>query len=147
MSKDRIEKRVLLRAPVARVWRALTDAGEFGKWFGIKLSGQFVEGQPIQGTFSDALNEAAIVAQQKRLGLPPSKVKLAPPSLVFATVERIEPQRRFSFRWIPYGIDAAVDPANEPTTLVEFLLEPAHDRRSRLRSGPCRTPRARLSDE
>ncbi|HEX3456955.1 MAG TPA: SRPBCC family protein [Candidatus Baltobacteraceae bacterium] len=42
---------------------------------------------------------------------------------VFCTVERIEPQRYFSFRWIPYGIDADVDPNDEPTTLVEFHLE------------------------
>jgi uncharacterized protein YndB with AHSA1/START domain len=44
---------------------------------------------------------------------------------VFCTVERIEPERYFSFRWIPYGIDAEADPANEPTTLVEFRLEAA----------------------
>jgi uncharacterized protein YndB with AHSA1/START domain len=30
MSKDRIEKRVELKAPVSRVWRALTDHREFG---------------------------------------------------------------------------------------------------------------------
>jgi len=44
---------------------------------------------------------------------------------VFCTVERIDPERYFSFRWIPFGIDAEADPENEPTTLVEFKLEKA----------------------
>ena len=57
----------------------------------------------------------------------PSKVKLPPENATFCTVERIEPERYFSFRWIPYGIDAEADPDNEPTTLVEFRLEAAGD--------------------
>jgi uncharacterized protein YndB with AHSA1/START domain len=52
-------------------------------------------------------------------------VKLPAGSSVFCTVDRVEPERYFSFRWIPYGIDAEADPENEPTTLVEFILEPA----------------------
>ena len=39
MSDDKIEKRILLRAPRARVWQALADAEAFGQWFGVKLSG------------------------------------------------------------------------------------------------------------
>jgi uncharacterized protein YndB with AHSA1/START domain len=50
-------------------------------------------------------------------------VKLPDKNTVFCTVERIEPEHYFSFRWIPYGIDAEADPQNEPTTLVEFRLE------------------------
>jgi putative transposase len=38
---DRIEKQILLRAPLARVWQALTDSTEFGAWFGVKLDGPF----------------------------------------------------------------------------------------------------------
>ena len=34
---DRIEKRIELKAPLSRVWRALTDYREFGQWFGAKL--------------------------------------------------------------------------------------------------------------
>jgi uncharacterized protein YndB with AHSA1/START domain len=64
-----------------------------------------------------------IVDYQKRLGLTPSKVKLPEGNTVFCAVERIEPERYFSFRWIPYGIDAEADPENEPTTLVELRLE------------------------
>ena len=38
---DRIEKKTVLRAPRARVWRALTDAREFSEWFRVTLRGQF----------------------------------------------------------------------------------------------------------
>ncbi len=123
MTSDRIEKQVTLRAPPSRVWRAIADAQEFGRWFGCRLEGPFVEGQTIKGTF-DELDEAAIVAHQKRVGLAPSGVKPPSGSTVFCTVQRIEPERYFSFRWIPYGIDAEADPENEPTTLVELRLEP-----------------------
>jgi uncharacterized protein YndB with AHSA1/START domain len=119
---DRIEKQVVLRAPIARVWRAIANAKEFGRWFGLELDGDFVVGQPIVGTFNASLNEAAILDYQRKLGLPPSKVKLPEKSLIFCTVERIEAESYFSFRWIPYGIDAEVDPQTEPTTLVEFRL-------------------------
>jgi uncharacterized protein YndB with AHSA1/START domain len=124
-SQDRIEKQVTLRAPVSRVWRAIADAQEFGSWFGFKFEGPFVAGKPIVGTFGGVLNEAAIVEHQKSLGLKPSKVRLPDKNAAFCTVERIEPERYFSFRWVPYGIDAEADPKNEPTTLVEFRLEPA----------------------
>ena len=120
---DRIEKRVTLRAPLARVWKAIGDSAEFGRWFGAKLDGPFVPGAKLRGTFSEELRPDAIVDFQKQLGLPPSAVKLPGPNDVFCTVERVEPNRLLSFRWIPYGVDAAVDPANEPTTLVEFHLE------------------------
>jgi uncharacterized protein YndB with AHSA1/START domain len=124
-STDRIEKRVTLRAPVSRVWRAIADAEEFGRWFGFKLEGPFLAGKTIQGTFEGSLDEATLLEHQKRLGLRPSKVKLPGKSAVFCTVQRIEPERYLSFRWIPYGIDAEiVDRETEPTTLVEFRLEP-----------------------
>ncbi len=122
-STDRIEKRVSLRAPVSRVWRAISDAQEFGRWFGFTLEGEFELGRRMNGTFNGTLDEAALVEHQKSLGLQPSKVKLPSENAVFCTVERIEPERYFSFRWIPYGIDAAADVDNEPTTLVEFRLE------------------------
>jgi uncharacterized protein YndB with AHSA1/START domain len=123
-SSDKIEKRVTLRAPVARVWHAVADAKEFGRWFGIKLEGDFNVGKPITGSFSKAPSEAAMVEQQRRLGLPPSGVRIPKENIVFCTPERIEPQKYFSFRWIPYAIDADIDPDSEPTTLVEFRLEP-----------------------
>lgn len=121
---DRIEKTVTLRAPVSRVWRAIADAQEFGRWFGFTLEGAFAEGRTIRGTFDGSLDEAAIVEYQKGLGLRPSKPKLPEANSVFCTVQRIEPESYFSFRWIPYGIDAEADPEREPTTLVELRLEP-----------------------
>ena len=121
---DRIEKRVTLRAPVARVWRAIADAQEFGRWFGFTLEGPFVVGKAMKGRFDGSLNEAAIIEFQKSAGLTPTGVKMPPDDTAFCTVESIEPERYFSFRWIPYAIDAEADPEKEPTTLVEFRLEP-----------------------
>jgi uncharacterized protein YndB with AHSA1/START domain len=123
-TSDRIEKQVTLRAPVSRVWRALTDAREFSSWFGLRLEGDFAAGKPIAGVFDERLDEAAIMAHQKNMGLAPSRVVMPPPGSTFCTVERMEPERLFSFRWIPYGVDAEIDPTSEPTTLVEFRLEP-----------------------
>ena len=44
---DRIEKRIELKAPVSRVWRALTDHREFGEWFRVKMDGAFCAGRGI----------------------------------------------------------------------------------------------------
>ncbi len=121
---DRIEKVVVLRAPVSRVWRAVSDAGEFGRWFGVRLDGAFAAGQPIRGTFDMKIDEEKLMARQQAMGLTPSRLRWPAPNAVFGTVERIEPEHYFSFRWIPFGIDAEADPEHEPTTLVEFRLEP-----------------------
>ncbi|WP_337171303.1 SRPBCC family protein [Gemmatimonas aurantiaca] len=121
---NRIEKRVTLNAPVSRVWRALTDTREFGEWFGIRLTGAFVVGQTVSGTFDERLSADAVLEFQESLGLTPSPVDIPEAPTVFCTVQAIEPEHYFSFRWVPFGIDAGVDPATEPTTLVEFTLEP-----------------------
>lgn len=126
-STDRIEKRVTLRAPVSRVWRAIADAQELGRWFGFTLEGPFVPGKRMKGTFEGTIDEAALIAHQRQLGLQPSRVKLPDQAAVFCTVERIEPERLFSFRWIPYAIDEEADPEHEPTTLVELHLEPTSE--------------------
>ena len=102
VSTDRIEKRVVLRAPRTRVWRALTNAEEFGTWFRVKLEGAFTAGESVRG----------------RLSIPGYEhVTLE------LLVERIDPERYFSYRWHPYAVDPAVDYSAEPTTLVEFHLE------------------------
>ena len=124
---DRIEKVVVLRAPVSRVWRAVSDAAEFGRWFGVRLDGAFVAGQPIRGTFEMKIDEERLMARQQAMGLTPSKLRWPAPNAVFGTVERIDPEHYFSFRWIPFGIDAEADVEREPTTLVEFRLEPVPD--------------------
>ena len=46
---DRIEKTIELKAPVSRVWKALTDHHEFGKWFKVRLEGPFVPGKVSRG--------------------------------------------------------------------------------------------------
>ena len=101
-SSDRIEKTVRLRAPVSRVWRALTDAEEFGTWFRVKLEGPFVAGAKVRGRITHPGYEHVTMEVQ---------------------VERIDPHRLFSFRWHPNAVDPAVDYSAEPTTLVEFHLE------------------------
>ena len=98
-----IEKRIDLKAPVSRVWRALTDYREFGEWFRVKLDGPFVAGEVSTGHMTYPGYEHI------RWNV---------------TVEQIEAERLFSFRWHPYAIDPAVDYTSEPTTLVEFRLEP-----------------------
>jgi uncharacterized protein YndB with AHSA1/START domain len=101
-STDRIEKRVVLRAQRSRVWRAISNAEEFGTWFRMNIDGAFAEGATVRG----------------RLTIPGYEH-----GTVEMLVERIEPERYFSYRWHPYAIDPAVDYSAEPTTLVEFTLE------------------------
>lgn len=101
---DRIEKTILLRAPLARVWRALTDAAEFGEWFRVKLDGTFQAGKRVTGRVTYPGYEHVTFDVQ---------------------VERVDPKRLFSLRWHPNAVDPAVDYSKEPTTLVEFRLEEA----------------------
>jgi len=115
MSTDQIEKRIVLRAPRSRVWRALTDASEFGSWFGMKLSGPFVAGTTLRGEIAQTtVNEEIAAAQKNYEGLGFEIV-----------VDRIEPERLFSFRWHPFAIEPDVDYSAEPMTLVAFTLEEA----------------------
>ena len=122
---ERIEREVFIEAPALRVWRAISDAREFGDWFGVTLDGPLDVGRAVHGSFGGELPVAQIEAMQRQLGLEPAPVKKPPEDAVFCTVERVEPESYLSFRWIPFGIDADVDHASEPTTLVEFQLEPS----------------------
>jgi uncharacterized protein YndB with AHSA1/START domain len=103
---DRIEKRMELKAPVSRVWRALTDYREFGQWFGVKLDGPFLPGKVSRGQITHPGYE---------------HVKWE------AVVEKMEPEQLFSFTW-PHPksldkVDIPVDYSQEPKTLVEFRLQ------------------------
>ncbi len=116
-STDRIEKRILLRAPQERVWRAISDATEFGNWFGVELEGDFVPGAQMKGRIKPTMADPGIAkTQEKYAGMP----------MTFF-VERIEPMNLFAFRWHPFAIDPSVDYSSEPMTLVTFTLEPAED--------------------
>jgi uncharacterized protein YndB with AHSA1/START domain len=112
-STDRIEQQILLHAPVARVWHALTDAEAFGAWFGMALDGPFVAGQPVTGTIQPTRVDPEVARlQQPHAGTP-----------FTLYVERIEPMRLFAWRWHPYAIEPGTDYRQEPTTLVSFELE------------------------
>ena len=114
---DRIEKKVLLKAPRARVWKALTDAKEFGEWFGVKFNGAFVAGAAVRGVVVPTRADAEIARLQEPYAGKTFDI----------TVDRIEPQNLFSFRWHPYAIEPGVDYSKEPTTLVVFTLDDKPD--------------------
>ena len=101
MTND-IEKRIELKAPVSRVWRAITDYREFGEWFKVKLEGPFAAGKVSRGQITHPGYE---------------HVKWE------ATVKEMKPERLFSFTWHPYAVDPKVDYSKETPTLVEFRLE------------------------
>src|SRR5262245_49900326 len=112
---DRIEKTTLLRAPRSRVWRAISDSDEFGEWFGVRFDGPFRPGAPLHGIATPTTADDEVAKRQKPYeGLPFDIV-----------VDRIEPERLFSFRWHPFAIEKGVDYSAEPTTLVVFELEDA----------------------
>ena len=117
MSTDRIEKRILLHAPRQRVWRALADSTEFGRWFGMRFDGPFVPGGSIRGVIVPTTVNAEVAKAQKPYeGLP-----------FDLTIEQMEPERLFSFRWHPNAVERGVDYSAEPTTLVVFTLEDVAD--------------------
>src|SRR5215813_9827078 len=103
---DLIEKRIELKAPISRVWRAVTDHREFGEWFRVKLDGPFIPGQVSRGHITYPGYE---------------HLKWE------AVVQAIEPERLFSFTWHPYAVNPNTDYAAETPTLVEFTLEKTPD--------------------
>jgi uncharacterized protein YndB with AHSA1/START domain len=113
MTTDRIEKKILLHAPLKRVWRALSDSAEFGAWFGVKFDGPFQPGVSLRGAIVPTIVDPEVAKAQKKHEGAPFEI----------TVEPIELERLFSFRWHPYAMESGVDYSAEPTTLVAFALE------------------------
>jgi uncharacterized protein YndB with AHSA1/START domain len=110
---DRIEKKVLLRAPRERVWRAISDSKQFGSWFGVEFDGPFVANSRVVGKIVPTTVDPEVARSQKPYE-----------GFTFEfSIDRIEPQRLFSFRWHPFAVEAGVDYSKEPTTLVLFELE------------------------
>ncbi|MBY0274246.1 SRPBCC family protein [Candidatus Binatia bacterium] len=99
---DRIERSIVLRAPRARVWRAISDPREFGTWFGVALEGDFVSGATVRGRITHPGYEHVTMEM---------------------SIERVEPETLLSYRWHPHAVRADVDYSAEPTTLVELRLE------------------------
>jgi uncharacterized protein YndB with AHSA1/START domain len=115
METDRIVKKILLRAPRSRVWRALTDAEEFGYWFGMKFDRGFAPGALVRGAIVPTQVDPAVAKAQKPYE-----------GIAFdIRIEEIVPQRLFSYRWHPGAVEPDIDYSKEPTTLVEFTLEDA----------------------
>ncbi len=136
----RIEKQTVLRASRERVWRAITDAREFGLWFGVRFGGPFAAGAPMAGRVVPTTVDPEIAkAQESSAG---AEFEI--------TVVEIEPLRRFAFRWHPFAIDPNVDYSSEPTTLVVFELDdaPGGTRLTVTETGfdadPARAPRGRV---
>jgi uncharacterized protein YndB with AHSA1/START domain len=100
---NEIEKSILLKAPIDRVWRAITNHHEFGAWFRVKLDGPFEIGKPAIGQITYP-------------GYEHIKWK--------AVVKAMDAPSLFSFTWHPYAIDPNVDYSGEMPTLVEFRLRP-----------------------
>jgi uncharacterized protein YndB with AHSA1/START domain len=112
MTKDRIEKRVVLHAPLERVWRAISDAEQFGRWFGASFDGPFVAGACVTAAITPTtVDEEVAKRQEAHAGAKSSWQIVA-----------VEPMRRFAYRWHPFATESLVDYDREPTTLVEFTL-------------------------
>ena len=112
-STDKIEKRVVLRAPRERVWHAISDAKQFGTWFGVEFDGPFAAGTHMKGRMTPTKVDRDVAKRQEAYA-----------GMAFDyTIDRIEPMTLFSFRWHPFAIDPKVDYSKEPTTLVVFQLE------------------------
>lgn len=98
---DRIVKVVELRAPPARVWKALTDHKAFGHWFRVDLDQAFQVGGISTGKMTYPGHEGM-------------------PWIVY--IERMETERLFSFRWYDSD-DGSRQNDDQPGLLVEFQLE------------------------
>jgi uncharacterized protein YndB with AHSA1/START domain len=111
---DFIRKTTMLRAPIERVWSALSDTRQFGAWFGAELDGAFAPGTRLTGRMVPTQVDPEVARMQEPYA-----------GMAFVLfVERVEPMRVLSFRWHPYAVEAK-DYESEPTTLVEFELTPA----------------------
>ena|SRR5436190_15998231 len=126
-SSDRIQKEIVLRAPRARVWKALTDSKEFGTWFGVRMNGAFDVGSKVKGQIT--------IKGYEHVSMEIDIVSL-------------EPQTYFAYRWHPYAIDPKVDYSGETPTLVEFRLSDADGgtRLTIVESGFDKLPAARRSE-
>jgi uncharacterized protein YndB with AHSA1/START domain len=112
---DRIEKRVTLKAPLARVWRAISDGREFGSWFGVAFEGPLTAGAKVAARLVPTTVDAEVAKKQEPYAGTPFHI----------WVVEVQPMRRLSFRWHPYDPDESGDPESGPTTLVTFELAEA----------------------
>ena len=103
LTTDRLAKTITLRAKRSRVWRALTTPQEFGAWFGVAMDADvFAPGARVTGKITAPGYEHVALEM---------------------VIERMEPERLFSYRWHPYAVEPGVDYSKEVPTLVVFTLE------------------------
>jgi uncharacterized protein YndB with AHSA1/START domain len=135
LSTDRIEKQILLRAPLSRVWKAVSDPDEIAAWFGMRFHGALTPGARLPVSIvGTSVDPEVAAAQKKHAGL---KFEVI--------IDRVEPPRLISFRWHPGAVDPGADYSQEPTTLVSFTLDevPEGVRLTVTESGFDRIPLAR----
>jgi uncharacterized protein YndB with AHSA1/START domain len=110
---DRIEKKVFLKAPQARVWQAISDSKRFGAWFGVTFDAPFAPGARMVGTLSGTTVDPETAKRMEQYKGARFEFQ----------VDRVEPEHHFSYRWHPFALDDTVDYSSEPMTLVAFDLE------------------------
>jgi uncharacterized protein YndB with AHSA1/START domain len=96
MVPDRIEREIVIDAPVEVVWAVVTEPGHVGKWFGDSATIDLRPG-----------GEATLTWDEH--------------GTARARVERVDPPHSFAFRW---ARPAGAEPGKGNSTLVEFTLRP-----------------------
>jgi uncharacterized protein YndB with AHSA1/START domain len=99
--ENSIERQIEIKAPVGKVWEALTNSQLFGQWFGGKFHSAFVAGKTTK-----AMNTTKGFEMEMEF-----------------KVKEIKPQSYFSYAWTPFPFDKTIDYSKEEPTLVEFHLE------------------------
>ena len=97
MIADKIEREIMIDAPVERVWTTLTSAEHLGKWFA------------DSGAEIDLKPGGSLVLNWKEYGTSHGRI------------EKVESPHTFSYRWI---IGSNHEPTEQNSTLVEFSLTP-----------------------
>lgn len=100
--ENSIERQIEIKAPVEKVWNALTNSKLFGQWFGANFHSEFTVGKTTKGM---------------------NTLKGFEFELQFH-IKDLKPQSYFSYAWTPFPMDRTFDYSKEEPTLVEFFLEP-----------------------
>lgn len=110
--QNEIRKEIILKAPLEKVWAAISEADQFGRWFGVRFDGPFRAGEKLSGIIvPTAVNDEVAAMQKPYEGTP-----------FHIVVGEITPRTRFSFHWHPYGVRTDYDYSREPMTLCTFAL-------------------------
>lgn len=112
MITDQLQKQVLLSSPLESVWQAVSDANNFGAWFGVEFEGPFIAGVDLKGRIVPTKVDPDVAKLQEPHTGKPFQI----------LVEEVTPMIRFAFRWHPFAIDPNHDYSSEKKTLVSFDL-------------------------